>query len=195
MPRPAGPYAWLNDEPGPRMLTEALKLYGVLEGPGAANNPTIVGWADELAAALPTAYARWAGTWYAEDATPWCGLFMAVVAQRANVDDRPERRPPEKYLSAASWAGWGLDAEALGGAELGDVLVFTRQGGGHVGLYVGEDATHYHVLGGNQGDRVNISRIAKDRLTAVSRPRYLAKPANVRKVRLSPVGEISRNEA
>jgi hypothetical protein len=42
--------------------------------------------------------------------------------------------------------------------------VFTRSGGGHVGLYVGEDATHYHVLGGNQANLVSIMRLAKGRL-------------------------------
>lgn len=31
-------YAWLAREPGPRMLVEALKMYGTLEKPGAANN-------------------------------------------------------------------------------------------------------------------------------------------------------------
>jgi hypothetical protein len=41
------------------------------------------------------------------------------------------------------------------------VLVFERPGGGHVGYYFGEDATAYHVLGGNQGDAVTIARIAR----------------------------------
>ena len=35
---------------------------------------------------------------------------------------------------------------------LGDILTFKRNGGGHVGLYVGEDKDCYHVLGGNQGN-------------------------------------------
>jgi hypothetical protein len=45
-------------------------------------------------------------------------------------------------------------------AALGDVLAFVRNGGGHVGLYVDEDASAYHVLGGNQSDRVSITRVA-----------------------------------
>jgi len=39
-----------------------------------------------------------------------------------------------------------------------------------VGFYVGEDATHLHVLGGNQGDAVSITRIPKDRLSEMRWP-------------------------
>ncbi len=192
-PRPTGPYAFLNNEPGPKMLLEALKLYGTTEVPGERSNPVILGWADELAA-LGTAYAKWAAEWYDSDAIPFCGLGMAVVAQRANTDNRPERRPPERFLSAASWSGWGIPVAAAD-ASLGDVLVFTREGGGHVGMFVGQDATHYHVLGFNQSDAVNVTRIAKNRCTAIRRPPYLNKPANVRPITLAANGPVSRNEA
>lgn len=194
MPRPTGAYAWLHDEPGPRMLLEALKLFGVLEVKGAANNPQILGWADEIGEAEATAYAKWAADWYDADSTAWCGLFVALCAVRANVDNRPERRPPAKYLSALAWTAFGLPVKR-GLAELGDVLVFSRAGGGHVGLYVGEDADAFHVLGGNQGDAVSIMRIAKARCVAVRRVPYLAKPANVRPIRLAAGGALSRNEA
>lgn len=191
MPRPTGAYAWLNAEPGPRMLLEALKLYGTLETPGTADNPVILAWADEIGAAERTAYAKWAASWYQDDSTPWCGLFMAVCAVRSNTGNRADRRPPEKYLSAAEWAKFGVKSPS---AELGDVLVFRRPGGGHVGLYVGEDAATYHVLGGNQSDTVNVSRIARARCVAVRRVPYLSKPVNVRKVHMAADGPVSANE-
>lgn len=122
MTRPTGAYAWLNDEPAPRMLLEALKLYGTLETPGAGDNPVILAWADELRG--QSAYAKWAADWYEDDSIPWCGLFMAVVADRANIDRRPDRNPPEKYLSAAEWAKFGVPVSKHL-AILGDVLVFT----------------------------------------------------------------------
>lgn len=193
MTRPTGAYAWLNDEPGPRMLLEALKLFGVLETPGPGNNPTILAWADEIGAAEETAYARWAADWYASDSTAWCGLFVAICAVRANVDNRPERRPPAKYLSALAWTAFGLPVRG-GLAELGDVLIFQRPGGGHVGIYVGEDADAFHVLGGNQGDAVSIARIAKARCVAVRQVPYLAKPSNVRRVFMGAAGPLSSNE-
>jgi uncharacterized protein (TIGR02594 family) len=130
-------YRWLEAEPGPRMILEALKQYGTLEAPGDADNPKIVGWQEELeAAGLGRVYA---GV-YRHDAIPWCGLFMAIVAHRANIERRPERNPPRLYLSALEWASFGTSVPK-GAAALGDVLVFKRKGGGHVGLYVGHDAS------------------------------------------------------
>ena len=182
------------------------------EAPGAADNPKIIGWQDELeAAGLGRAYA---GV-YRHDAIPWCGLFMGVVAHRANIERRPERNPPRLYLSALEWAAFGLSSPK-GVAALGDVLVFKRpnrdvsrfgprdarsrdhpasRGGGHVGLYVGHDASAFHVLGGNQSDRVTISRLSKQRFVAVRRPAYRAQPANVRPIALAASGRLSVNEA
>jgi hypothetical protein len=79
---------------------------------------------------------------------------------------------------------------------LGDVLTFTRNGGGHVGIYVGEDTTCYHVLGGNQNNQVNVMRIEKSRLSQARRTAWkIAQPSNVRVVKLETKGEISQNEA
>lgn len=171
-------YAWLAREPGPNMLAEALKLYGTRETSGPGNTPDIMAWARELGGSVARVYSA--------DAIPWCGLFMAIVASRAG------KPLPASPLWARAWATWGEKAPR---AELGDVLVFVRKGGGHVGLYVGEDATAYHVLGGNQGDAVSITRIAKSRCIAARRLYAIGKPANVRRIRLSASGRLSTNEA
>lgn len=184
-------YRWLSAEPGPRMIIEALKEYGVVEAPGAADNPKIVGWQTELEdAGLGRVYA---GV-YRHDAIPWCGLFMAIVAHRANLELRSERNPPRLYLSALEWTSFGVSVPK-GAAALGDVLVFKRSGGGHVGLYVGHDASAFHVLGGNQSDRVSIARLSRNRLVAVRRPAYRLQPPNVRPIVLAPSGSLSVNEA
>lgn len=170
-------YAWLAREPGPKMLVEALALYGTLEAPGARDNPVILAWAREVGL----------GKTYSHDSIPWCGLFMAVIAQRAGkpVVDSP--------LWALSWADFGAPAPK---PMLGDVLTFKRVGGGgHVALYVGEDATAFHCLGGNQSDSVCITRIAKSRLYRSRRPLYTIQPDNVRKVTLASSGKLSTNEA
>lgn len=185
------PYRWLEAEPGPRMIIEALKEFGVLEAPGAANNPRILAWQRELQAA---GFGRDYGGFYDADAIPWCGLFMAVIAHRANIERRPPRNPPRLYLAALEWASFGVFVPK-GAAALGDVLVFKRGGGGHVGLYVGHDARAFHVLGGNQADKVTISRIARTRLVAARRPAYRAEPANVRPIPLHASGGLSVNEA
>lgn len=161
------------------MLVEALKLYGVLESPGTSDNPLIISWAKEIGGSVEQVYKA--------DSIPWCGLFIGVVAKRAG------KELPKSPLWALSWATFGSYTEE---AMLGDVLVFTRKGGGHVALYVGEDNVCYHCLGGNQSDKVSITRITKNRLYTVRRPIWkVAQPANVRKIILDPSGEISENES
>lgn len=170
-------YVWLDKEPAPKMLVEAVNLYGTKEAPGSANNPVIIGWAHEV------------HTTYPGDSVAWCGLFQSLVAKRAGWDYHPQGNA----LWAKNWATWGTPQKT---AMLGDVLVFTRDGGGHVGQYVGEDETSYHVLGGNESDMVNIVRIAKSRCIAIRRaPWKISQPDNVRKIVLKPTGAISTNEA
>jgi uncharacterized protein (TIGR02594 family) len=160
------------------MIVEALKLYGTLEAPGTADNPTIVAWAREIGGEVSDIYKA--------DSIPWCGLFMTVVARRAG------KVPPLHPLWALSWSAFGTRTDA---PMLGDVLVFARNGGGHVGLCVGEDEEAWHTLGGNQSDAVNIKRIAKGRLYAARRPAYRVQPANVRRIPLAATGALSANEA
>ncbi|WP_293513963.1 TIGR02594 family protein [Phenylobacterium sp.] len=129
-------YAWLSRmTPLPRMISAALAELGVRETAGAANTTQILRWAVETGLNAD----------YRADSIPWCGLFMAHIARVAG------REVPPASLWALSWARFGIEG---GQPELGAVLVFMRQGGGHVGLYIGEDSRCYHVLGGNQGDRV-----------------------------------------
>jgi uncharacterized protein (TIGR02594 family) len=111
---------------------------------------------------------------------------MAVVMQRAG------RPVVDKPLWALNWNNFGV---RVTNPMLGDVLTFTRNGGGHVGLYVGEDATAYHVLGGNQGNQVSVTRIAKSRLSQARRPEYNSQPTNIRTIQLASNGALSTNEA
>ena len=172
-------YGWLGTiAPLPLMIRNALALLGVVETPGAGDNPVILGWAQELG----TDFARH----YCADSIPWCGLFMAVVAKRAG------KPIPAHPLWALSWAQFGQASER---PALGDTLVFRRDGGGHVGLYVGEDDHAFHVLGGNQGDRVGFARIARARLYAARQPVYRVRPTNAVPLRLAAAGGLSASEA
>lgn len=173
-------YAWLLREPGPKILVEALKTHGLKEIPGPANEPEILRWARVAGV----------GTVYQHDSTAWCGLAVAYWAVMAGY------RPPDNPLWARNWAKFGTDAGKTG-PMLGDILVFSRTGGGgHVGLYVADDADAFHVLGGNQSDQVNISRIAKSRLLAVRRCDWkIGQPKNVRRIQVSASGALSTNEA
>jgi uncharacterized protein (TIGR02594 family) len=167
-------FTYLKSEPAPRHLVEAVNLLGVTETQGKENNPIILGWAKELQLKD-----------YNADSIPWCGLFVAIVVKRAN------RIPIGNPLWARNWAKWG---EAVSAAMLGDILVFSRGDFGHVGIYVGEDTSRYHVLGGNQGDAVSIVPILKARCIAVRRPAYINQPQNIRSIFINSNAKASTNE-
>lgn len=197
-------YKFLVQEPvAPRLVQEGLSELGLREKPGVANNPEIIGWADEVARAVKTAYNNWAADWYNADSIAWCGLFMAAIAVRA-ANGKTDRLPPKSYLSALAWADFGIPVQWKGREGLrlqniwvGDVLVFVRNGGGHVGICVGvsKDGKTVFVLGGNQSDAVTITELKVERLYAVRRPPYGVIPAGARHVRLSSTGIVSTNEA
>jgi len=147
-----------------RWLTEARRHIGMREVPGVANNPVIMGWADRLG-------ARVLGIKYNADSVAWCGLFAAWCVHQAGL------RPPGISIRAKAWADWG-DAVSMVATRppLGAIAVFDRNGGGHVGFVesVNTDAS-LNIIGGNQGDEVNVRRFARNRLIALRWPKGVAR--------------------
>jgi uncharacterized protein (TIGR02594 family) len=119
---------------------------------GPRHNSKIIGWLDKL------------GAWWRDDETPWCGVFVAHCVQDVGLPY------PKYYMRAKAWVDYGslLRPDRL---APGAILVFDRAGGGHVGFYVGEDDGHYFVLGGNQGNAVNVMKLGKGRLLASRWPK------------------------
>ena len=151
---------------------------GVKEVPGAKSSPVILQWAGKVGRRLGIAYT--------DDATPWCGLFVAYVMQAAGFT------PPDIAVRAKAWADWGQPCEP----QLGAVLVFGRKGGGHVCWYLGENKIAFQVLGANQNDSVNVTWIAKDRLVASRWPPGATLPARpVRVIGAQGPAALSTNEA
>lgn len=188
-------YAYLRQEPLPPLMVRiALEMLGTLEGPGTADNPMVIGWADEVARLCKRPYDNWAADFYNRDSIPWCGLFMAVVAARAS-QGREERFPPNKYLSALAWSNWGVTVPP-DDICVGDVVVLVRQGGGHVFLAVGTSADRKRVMGigGNQGNAVTIAEFDARRIYAVRRPPYRERPAGARPVVVAASGPVSTDE-
>lgn len=182
-------YAWLNEIGSlPKTISEGLEFLGVQEVVGRGSNKTIIDWRDILNAASPAGDPVVQG--YSDDDIPWCGLFAAIVAFfRADNIAEVVQSP----LWARSWANYGVSTST---ASLGDVLVFSRVGGGgHVGFYIAEDATSYHVLGGNQSNAVTITRILKNRCIAIRRPPYRVMPASAKPYLVKATGQISINES
>jgi uncharacterized protein (TIGR02594 family) len=173
---------------GPEWFLRAQSHIGVIEIPGPRHNPTIVAWRKRL------------NSWMLNDEDPWCGDFVAAMLQEAG------QPIVGNFFRARAWETYGanLRPDRL---SPGAILVFWRgsptASTGHVGFYFGEDAAAYHVLGGNQGGRdaqgrphtggVNVTRIAKNRLTASRWPR--GEPVIFGPRRLQPNGALSVNEA
>jgi uncharacterized protein (TIGR02594 family) len=177
-------YKWLLGIPVlPRMVAEGLKLMelNTKEIPGAAANPVILQLANEALV----------GNIYKSDETAWCAVAQTALALRAG-----KEVPFTGYdrLRAKSFLKFGNEVI---NPVLGDTLVFTRTGGGHVGTYIAEDEKAYHVMGGNQKNAYNIIRIEKNRLSGARRPVYkTGMPASATKRYVSPNGTaISTNEA
>lgn len=170
-----------NQQPELLWLTEARKHIGLREIAGKTHNPTIINWLGYLKA------------WWKDDETPWCGTFVAHCCRVA------QRQIPRHWYRAKAWleVGAPLDKPAYG-----CIVVFERQGGGHVGFVVGQDAAgNLLVLGGNQGNRVSIAPFSRSRVLGY---RWLAlsdgKKTSPRPERfdlpvLHHIGALSRNEA
>jgi uncharacterized protein (TIGR02594 family) len=162
----------------PSWLTTARRLIGTQEIAGKSSNPVILGWAAAL--------SPWVKEFYADDDIPWCGLYVGYCLQVNKIE------PPKDVLAAKAYATWG---DACDPAIPGTVLVFSRNGGGHVGFYTAEDEHHYHVLGGNQANAVNVTRIAKSRCIGRRWPAGQSKPWFGKPVWRSASGPVSTNEA
>ncbi|TXI86724.1 MAG: TIGR02594 family protein [Chryseobacterium sp.] len=125
-------------------MAEARKHIGVKEVPGKDNNPTIIGWLKILKAA------------WSDDSTPWCASFAAISLLRAN------RFVPKEKFRALAYLDAGI---RLSRPAYGCIVVFKRDGGGHVGFVAGKDKSgNLMVLGGNQNDMVCISPFKFDRV-------------------------------
>lgn len=174
------PAKWARyyNEPGPKILLEALKHYGTLEHAGHGSNPNIMQWAQELGVS----------GWYTDDDIPWCGLFMGIIAKRAGYE------PPRDFLAAKNWLNFGLTVP-IHEPKLADIMVYSRPGGNHVALYMGENSHAYLNYGGNQSNAVGFAWIDKTRLIGVRRcPWKVGQPDNVRQIILTEDGQVSQNE-
>jgi uncharacterized protein (TIGR02594 family) len=133
---------------------EARRLHGLKEVAGTGDNRIILDWADDLDVHFP------------HDEIPWCGLFVGHCIGSTLTTEALPTNP----LGARNWLRFGAPC----GRQPGAVMVFwrgSRDGGlGHVAFYVGEDASSYFVLGGNQSDSVSVARLAKNRLLGARWP-------------------------
>lgn len=160
----------------PIWLIEARRHLDVTEVPGPKHSPVIQSWLHKLRA------------WWNDDETPWCGVFVAACFDTVGIT------LPKYWMRAMAWSEWGT---RLSAPVPGCVVVFERQGGGHVGFVIGRTATGcLMVLGGNQGNKVSIAPFGRDRVRAYVWPPGVPLPKHAMLTVLEPAGlQPSTNEA
>lgn len=147
----------------PRWLALAEADIGLQEIVGAGHEPRILQfWRDAGIDGV------------ADDETAWCAAALGAWLQRAGIMSTGSGR-------ARSYETWG---QPMGAPALGCVVTLhagdPKDWRGHVGLYLGEDATHVWLCGGNQSNRVSRAWFPKARITAYRWPDVLIAPAPTR---------------
>jgi uncharacterized protein (TIGR02594 family) len=99
-------------------------------------------------------------------ALPWCGDWSETIFKNTLPEEPFPGELGKNPYWARNWLEFGREVKPTFGA----VAVFARGSGGHVSNFVGESASDYFVLGGNQSNMVNITRIAKSRLLGARWP-------------------------
>jgi len=141
----------------------ACRFVGTKEVPGQPSHPLIL------------AMLRLDQDWPEGDEVPWCSAFLNFVAWLL-------RLPRSKSLLARSWLGVGVPIDLEAACPGYDIVILSRQAGeeeppgpdnltapGHVGFFAGLQGRHVLLLGGNQGNTVNIQAYDKGRILGVRR--------------------------
>lgn len=136
-------------------ITEARKHIGQMEIKGPCHNPLILQfWKDIKRGGIK------------DDETPWCAAFVGAMLERSGIKST-------RFESAKSYLNWGVQIRE---PAYGCVVVFSRDGGGHVGFVVGKKNNgDLMVLGGNQSDAINIRSFSRERVTGYRWPVNVAK--------------------
>lgn len=142
-----------------RWIAKARSYLGLKEIVGVKHNPDVVNlW--KLAFNATGQSNRLKEAVWQNDETPWCGGFCAAVLAQSNLS----HHIPKTFPMARSWQAAGVK---LTKPAYGCVVVFSRNGGGHVGFVVGKDKNgNLMVLGGNQSNQVSIVPFSPSRVLA-----------------------------
>ena len=163
----------MTQQSEPVSPVDARKNTGVQETKGGMHTPEVLKyWKDIRRGGIK------------DDETPWCAAFVGAMLERSGVKST-------RFESAKSYLDWG---QLLALPVVGCIVIFTREGGGHVGFVVGRDAKgNLLVLGGNQGDEVNIKAFPVSRVTGYRWP--IDRPIPVEPLPTLGAAQLSKSEA
>lgn len=98
---------------------------------------------------------------------PWCSSFISWVLDQAGIQ-------APRTASSQYWRNYGTEVGIRNweDARMNDIIVFRYNNGlGHVGFYRGYNKTtnRVNILGGNQGDDLNIKSFSTGKVVAIKR--------------------------
>lgn len=131
-------------QPGdPPWMQVACAEIGVKEYPGNGENPRILEYLRSTSLSAPDS---------ARDETPWCSAFTNWCVEKSGYAGTDS-------AWARSWLNWGSEITK---PRHGCIAVLKREvNKGHVGFYLGSTASGIKLLGGNQGNEVNVTTFKK----------------------------------
>lgn len=137
------------------IVKEAAEHIGLKEILGPVHNQQIVGWFAELGCA-----------WFTADEVAWCAIYVNITLKRRSLPHFTGEKAPR----AVCFETYGTEV-SFADARPGDIVVFDREGGKHVGFFFGwgHEGKTLFVLGGNQGNSCCIVSMRVDNLTAIRR--------------------------
>lgn len=162
----------------PAWMRRARQDIGVREISGYRHNAKILGYWEAIKAS------------FRDDETPWCAGFVGAMLEYCGI-----KSSRSAAARSYSWGGFRKLKKPIPGA----IVVFWRKsmssGLGHVGFLDSVDRYgNPNVLGGNQGDEVNIKPFSKSRLVGYYWPNSVPVPGEDAQVK-DTGGAFSNNEA
>jgi len=135
------------------LLLEVLSHYGLSEIDGSQSNPEILEFFKELGY-----------DWVKDDSTTsWCSAMLSYYAKKCGYEY-------SKTLDARSWLNMPIHVMK---PAMGDIVVLWRNNPasweGHVGILIGYGENKVYLLGGNQGNTINISAYPSGRILGMRR--------------------------
>jgi len=135
-----------------RILDIAKGELGVFETPGIKNTTRIV------------EYHATTSIGASDDSVPWCSSFINWVVEQAGYAGTGSP-------AARSWLKWGKPIDKPVKGCIAVLSRGTASWQGHVGIYMEEDDSTISLLGGNQGDAVNITKYPKSKVLGFRVPK------------------------
>ena len=132
----------------------AMSQYGLSEWTGIEHNPEVMKYFHDIG-----------HKWVKDDETAWCAAFVNWVLKYSGFIGTGQ-------LNARSFLKIGREL-SLEEAQSGDIVVLYRDDPsswqGHVGFLAHYDDNQIWILGGNQGNQVNITKYSRSRLLGIRR--------------------------